>query len=597
VGNRFAGMSLVGVQVENLLRGAGNFLIANNTFSECHFAFRLWDTGVRGKDMRFRNNLILGAKGPDLVFVDSGGSRENPKGAGDQSALPRVWQLDYNWREVKRPKGNDVYSRSWIPRGPKETSNVIREQIQGISRKPDADDYLRPARSSPLASAGAGKTDPSLPLYVGALPPAGVEPWDWDRTWLAPPPGVLVTVSKDPKDRAGFRTIKEGLHAAKPWATVRVLDDASYPEALVLEDPAKQKGIALEAPRHATIALSRGSRQALAIQNVPYVKVKGFRFREASDRTEEFGQFVFVSSHTPGVVLEELDMEPKGKTNGIALQQVAIPPHEAPLVVKGCNIRGGKDGILVISPVKPGKAPTLSSGILIYGNQVSKTNRGIQLQGALGHCQITGNLVWSCRAFGLQIEDLEAGSREVLIANNTAFGNLVNLSFWDNEPHKKYQKGQVEVRANWLFEATEGDMIFVLGKMGLPLGPGNGEALTKLWRFGQNCRDLSGDSRTLKFPVVKGDTELPRIEKVSRKPEDEDFMRPKPDSPPAKGGAGKEDPSLPTYVGAVPPKGALPWDWKKTWNARAQKTGAGWAKAVEEPQKQSGERGKVPPQK
>ncbi len=27
--------------------------------------------------------------------------------------------------------------------------------------------------------------DPSLPAYVGAVPPEGVEPWDWDKTWKA----------------------------------------------------------------------------------------------------------------------------------------------------------------------------------------------------------------------------------------------------------------------------------------------------------------------------------------------------------------------------------------------------------------------------
>jgi hypothetical protein len=25
--------------------------------------------------------------------------------------------------------------------------------------------------------------DRSLPAYVGAVPPVGVEPWDWEKTW------------------------------------------------------------------------------------------------------------------------------------------------------------------------------------------------------------------------------------------------------------------------------------------------------------------------------------------------------------------------------------------------------------------------------
>jgi hypothetical protein len=44
---------------------------------------------------------------------------------------------------------------------------------------------LKPKTGSPLASEGMGKTDPNLPAYIGALPPPGMRPWDWMRTWNA----------------------------------------------------------------------------------------------------------------------------------------------------------------------------------------------------------------------------------------------------------------------------------------------------------------------------------------------------------------------------------------------------------------------------
>jgi hypothetical protein len=47
----------------------------------------------------------------------------------------------------------------------------------------DQPERLCPVKGSSLAADGAGKEDPLLPPYVGALPPEGVEPWDWDRTW------------------------------------------------------------------------------------------------------------------------------------------------------------------------------------------------------------------------------------------------------------------------------------------------------------------------------------------------------------------------------------------------------------------------------
>ena len=52
-----------------------------------------------------------------------------------------------------------------------------------VARDPaDDKNFLRPAKNSPLATAGAGG---DLPTYVGAVPPEGVERWDWTKTWNA----------------------------------------------------------------------------------------------------------------------------------------------------------------------------------------------------------------------------------------------------------------------------------------------------------------------------------------------------------------------------------------------------------------------------
>ena len=50
---------------------------------------------------------------------------------------------------------------------------------------PGDPNFLRPTKDSPLATGGAGVKDSALPAYVGAVPPDGGEPWDWDRTWSA----------------------------------------------------------------------------------------------------------------------------------------------------------------------------------------------------------------------------------------------------------------------------------------------------------------------------------------------------------------------------------------------------------------------------
>src|SRR5262249_29776774 len=145
--------------------------------------------------------------------------------AGDASRLSKSFRFDHNWRESRRPEETDPAFRGWIPPGEKD---VLRERIDGLPRTPGRPDFLRPGKDSPLATAGAGREDPSLPAYVGAVPPEGVAPWDWQRTWQVPPPGVLLTVSKKPEDGGTYRTINEALTKVKPWATIRILDDATY---------------------------------------------------------------------------------------------------------------------------------------------------------------------------------------------------------------------------------------------------------------------------------------------------------------------------------------------------------------------------------
>src|SRR5262249_33762001 len=155
----------------------------NNTVFESAAAFRLWDDRVKGKNIRLYNNLVLGATQPDMLFWDSGGNPNQVKGPGKGQELHDAgWQLKHNWREVRRPTGVSQSERAWIRPGP---TDGIQERIPVLSREVGDVNFLRPTKGSPLATGGAGQTDPWLPSYVGALPPEGVEPWDWDRTWKA----------------------------------------------------------------------------------------------------------------------------------------------------------------------------------------------------------------------------------------------------------------------------------------------------------------------------------------------------------------------------------------------------------------------------
>ena len=183
VGNRFHACSRCAWQIEQLLEQSGDILVANNTALECGPFLRVWDEKVRSRGVRICNNLSLGAAYPDAVVWNSGGNPLKSVRHGDGTTYSTQWLFSHNWREVEaagKPKADKSDGRS-----PPGTLDIHKDKIEGVNRAPRTADFLRPDKDSPLATKGAGQDDPTLPSYVGAVPPTGVAPWDWDRTWRA----------------------------------------------------------------------------------------------------------------------------------------------------------------------------------------------------------------------------------------------------------------------------------------------------------------------------------------------------------------------------------------------------------------------------
>jgi serine/threonine protein kinase len=563
VANRIWGAAWSGLQLQHLDTEAKDILFANNTVLDSSSAFRLWDDSVKGKNIQVCNNLFLGKpEDQDMVFIDSGEKLVERRGPGDGKQAQRAWRLARNWRELKPTKD---WGKSWIP---PSNQDVVRKHIAVKSRDPDSADFLRPARDSPLATGGAGETDPSLPLYVGAVPPEGLDPWDWRRTWQVWPPGALLTVSKDPQAGGKYRTIREALAVAKPWATIRILDGAVYSEAVVIDDPAKQEGIALQAPQRATLAFP-GAGRGLVIRGVPRVRVTGIRLR--GDQGVTGAPFVLVSSHCPGVVLDRLDIQTSKPCYGILLDKAWAAPGEEPVIVQHCRIKAVA-GIYVLGQKSAAEAPGAKlRGVEVRNNWVHDGYKGILIQGAVTDVLVAGNVAGGSWQAALQIEDLGPGSDRILIANNTLLESGTLFRVWDNPPPKKLVPGAVELRNNLLFGGGQGDMVCFLREAG---GDGacslkRNKAVARAWLFGQNWRDLTGTDDSI--PLAPRDKKLEKIGLVSLDPLHSDYLRPAAKSLLATGGAGKDEPSLPTYVGAVPPEGVEAWDWDTTWRDRAER--------------------------
>jgi nitrous oxidase accessory protein NosD len=184
-GNKIVAARFSGIQIQGMMKPTDNILVANNSLFDSRFSVQFWSTAVHGDNVAFQNNLILAPFGPDMVFVNAVGGTNKINGPGDMTSLLKVWHFSHNWREAKKPIGDDDFSKGWIPPNNKPDKDELQDKIDVLSRNPKDKDFLRPANDSALATAGAGKEDPGLPKYVGAVAAKGVKAWNWDETWKA----------------------------------------------------------------------------------------------------------------------------------------------------------------------------------------------------------------------------------------------------------------------------------------------------------------------------------------------------------------------------------------------------------------------------
>src|SRR5262249_55227195 len=123
------------------------------------------------KEIEYANNLVFDAAFGDLVYL-RGERGAQTHVATDGAPLLKIMRIHHNCRDLS---GKTLC----IPR---TAEDHLFNAAFLVSRAPKDPDYLRPRRGSPLATGGAGG---DLPAYIGAVPPEGVAPWDWDRTWKA----------------------------------------------------------------------------------------------------------------------------------------------------------------------------------------------------------------------------------------------------------------------------------------------------------------------------------------------------------------------------------------------------------------------------
>lgn len=568
VGNRVGFSANVAVQLENLLPGAEDILIANNTLAESATGFRYWDNGKtppERKGIRLAANLVLESERADMMYLDSGGDPFNPRGPGDGASLHDAWQWEKNWRETKIPTGSGIFVQSWIPLAPADRRE---EEIPLLSREVKSADFLKPAKDSPLATGGLGG---DFPAWVGAVPPEDAAAWDWEKTWTAfeiesKKPKVVtikngLTVAQDGTGQ--FKTIGEALDKVSEGQTIRVLDNAVYQELVKINRATSQAGITLESPLGATLKFPSPD-FGIRIVNVPRVTVRGF----TCTNDGELKCFVLASGRCQGLRLSSLKMNATSQAiYSIALEGIAPGPD--PMFVENCTIYGGSIGIR-LSGFLTYNQPNTSGAILIRDNTILNAMQGLSLVGSLKNVCVAGNRVGLSEMVGLQLENLLPGTENILIANNSFVECTAAFRYWDNG-NLQIARKNIRITNNLMLRCAVADMIFCDsgGDLAMQRGPGDGKALHTAWRWGSNWREtpiVTGEDLQSKswIPVAPSDQRLDEIKDLNRNPKAADFLQPAKDSPLATGGVGGD---LPGFVGAVPPVGAATWDWDKTWKA------------------------------
>jgi hypothetical protein len=555
VGNTIIASSVSGIHLQDLQAGTRHILIANNTLLQCQQPIRLWDDEVHGTDIQVCNNLILACGAPaDVLWHRTGPDSKKSIGPGDGKQLLKAWRVAHNWRELGGPPAADPWRTAWVPEG---ANDKVAPRIDVLSRNPKDADFLRPAADAAFAEDGAGQTDPSLPMYVGALPPWGKPAWDWSRTWLAPPPGVLLTVSQDPNDGGQYRTISDALKDAKPWATIRVVDAASYTERLLITSTDQHLGVQLEASRGATLLMPPKIPRGFSIQDVPQVRVRGFKFRTNGPAFEQL--LLAVVGRCPGVVLENLDIQSKELCYGIGLLFVTAAEKE-PVVVRGCRVQTGFDSVSILGAKKPAPGQTPCGSAVVADNRLGGGNRAIYFSGTSGHVDILGNLVTACTMAGIQFEDPGADTSRVRLAHNTIYDCENGIRLWNNT--RDLVTGQVQVRHNLFAKTPSGFATCYVTKAagrGDP-SPDLAAQVATTWKFNRNWRDESLDSVDGTVPLEPLACRKLPLPFVSVDPGHADFLRPTPEL--FKLMAEAAAPGDLPYLGAVPPPGVEPQGWR-----------------------------------
>jgi serine/threonine protein kinase len=339
----------------------------------------------------------------------------------------------------------------------------------------------------------------------------------------------LVTVAKTGEARAG--TIGQALEMIRPGGTIRVLDDATYEEQILIDDPQRWRGLILEAKGQATL-VATGREPALTIRSTPGVIVRGFRFR-----TDSAHGGIVVEGTTAGTQLVNLDcvQGPHAFDPLIRIKAESNDPGLPAVTLRGSRIEGSPPTVCVWVERGQGSLEA-TGGVRLEDNLFCGPTVHLLFWGPVHDVHVTGNRFHESKnAINVNFKN-PGEARRVRIANNTFHKTVYWLGLVYTDPREQ--------------EITVANNLILGGRKIEWSRPEQIDEIAANWSFLANWWETvpeSDDPVALHRGLVVARTDVDLKSRDLKSPE---YLHPPEGSPLATAGAGGD---LPRYIGAFAP--------------------------------------------
>jgi hypothetical protein len=308
------------------------------------------------------------------------------------------------------------------------------------------------------------------------------------------------------------RTIAEALRRAGPDSTIRVEDQGTYTEELLIKEPTRLRGLTLEATQGATLAAPKGAYAGITIQGTPGVTVRGFKVQSGGDQ-----HALMILRKAEGVTIENMHFvhAPDSTWVALYLAERAAGSAERPISIRNCSIEAGSMG-LMIGGMNQGDA----AHVVIENNRFLQASTHLFLKLPAANVRIQGNCFVGGSGIHMQPVAADGETQSVQVVNNTFFQTPVWL-----------RAG----RTTSPDSTVANNLIIESDRLGVP-NETTLDEVVRAWSCRGNWWEPSAEAVAPEVGLVA--QHQGRVELLSRDPSSHLFLRPPPNSPLLKQGIG-----------------------------------------------------------